>query len=212
MREHEYEPVEGLPEDLPEGESLLWQGKPTQLALAKRVFHVWSLGIYFAALICAHAIYRIMQGVPWSELSGTLVWQSALGCAVVGVLYFLARAYSRSTLYTVTDRRVVIRSGVALSLIVNIPLAKVQSAGLKRWRDGTGDILLTPCDSVSFSWILLWPNVRPWHYRTVQPLLRGVEAPEHLAQVLRHAAKRTHIVADEVESRSTVGGTLVGQV
>jgi hypothetical protein len=212
MREHEYEPVEGLPEDLPEGESLLWQGKPTLSALATRVFHVWSVAIYFVALISAHAIYRIMQGVPWSELSGTLAWQSALGCSVVGVLYFLARAYSRSTLYTVTDRRVVIRSGVALSLIVNVPLTKVRSAGLKRWRDGTGDILLTPSEGVTFSWILLWPNVRPWHYRTVQPLLRGIEAPEHLAEVLRQAARPTHVVADESESRSAVGGTLVGNV
>ena len=26
--EHEFEPVPGLPETLPEGESMLWQGKP----------------------------------------------------------------------------------------------------------------------------------------------------------------------------------------
>ena len=50
-REHEFEPERGLPEQLPAGEQLLWQGSPEWKRLAQRAFHVRKLVVYFAALI-----------------------------------------------------------------------------------------------------------------------------------------------------------------
>ena len=47
MMEYEGEPIEGLPEVLPEGESLIWQGRPTVGAMLKRVFFVPQLALYF---------------------------------------------------------------------------------------------------------------------------------------------------------------------
>ncbi|MBT5209757.1 MAG: PH domain-containing protein, partial [Halieaceae bacterium] len=54
VREYEYEPINGLPENLPEGESIVWQGAPRWTALANRVFQVRTLALYFAALIGIH--------------------------------------------------------------------------------------------------------------------------------------------------------------
>jgi hypothetical protein len=37
--EHEFEPQYGLPERLPQGESILWQASPDVATLAREAFH-----------------------------------------------------------------------------------------------------------------------------------------------------------------------------
>ena len=49
MSEYATEPVKGLPELLPTGERMLWQGQPSWRALAIRVFHVRKIAIYFGS-------------------------------------------------------------------------------------------------------------------------------------------------------------------
>jgi hypothetical protein len=41
MNEYENEPVRGLPETLPPGETLLWQGEPDWLSMARRTFRLY---------------------------------------------------------------------------------------------------------------------------------------------------------------------------
>ena len=40
-----------LPAALPEGEQLLWQGRPSARGLARQNFHVLGVGLYFLALL-----------------------------------------------------------------------------------------------------------------------------------------------------------------
>ena len=58
-------------------------------------------------------------------------WLVVLGAAAVGVLSLLAWALARSTIYTITRPRVVLRFGVALPMSVNLPLRLVESADLR---------------------------------------------------------------------------------
>jgi hypothetical protein len=131
VNEYSHEPIPGLPGELPEGEQVLWQASPTWDAMAKRVFQVYTAALYFLALIAGHLIYRIMDGAPLSMLTGTLAWQGGLALTVVGILALMAKLYASSTLYTITSRRLIIRSGLAMPMIVNLPLTKVESAGLR---------------------------------------------------------------------------------
>ena len=62
MTEYEDEPVEGLPDYLPEGETMVWQGRPTVAAMARRVFFIPHLALYFGLLIAGHTVYRLMEG------------------------------------------------------------------------------------------------------------------------------------------------------
>jgi len=34
------------------------------------------------------------------------------------------------------------------------------------------------------SYLMLWPHVRPFNFRRVQPLLRGIEDPDSVARLL----------------------------
>ena len=43
--EHEFEAALGLPEPLPAGETILWQGAPNWIAMAKHVFRLQWLAV-----------------------------------------------------------------------------------------------------------------------------------------------------------------------
>jgi hypothetical protein len=207
MTEYEDEPVEGLPENLPEGETMIWQGRPSVAAMAKRVFYVPQLAVYFGLLIAGHTLYRLMEGVAGAQVMGTLVWQSALAGIVLLLLGWLSRSYARSVLYTLTSERLVIRSGVALPMMVNVPIEQITAADMRVHRDGTGDILLSASEDRRLYWVLLWPNVTPWYARPVKLLLRGLEDPTQAAQAFAGVAREHYPVSKTPRMQASVLAT-----
>ena len=189
MREYEYEPVNGLPEDLPEGEEIVWQGVPRWTALANRVFQVRTLALYFAALIGIHVVYKLMDGASSSHIWAGVSWQLTLASVSLGLLAGAAWLYARSTVYTLTNKRLVLRSGVATPMMVNLPLEKLQSAGLRLCSDGTGDMLFTPTSDTKLYYMLLWPHVRLLGFRKIQPLFRGIPDAQNVARLLAQTVR-----------------------
>ena len=189
MREHEFEPVPGLPEHLPEGEHIVWQGVPSQTALVNRVFQVRTLAFYFTLLIAAGFIFELLNGAKWGAIATTLGWQMGLAAIALGLLTGAGHLYAKITLYTLTNRRLVLRSGVALPMMVNIPLDRVKSAGLRLCGDGTGDILFTAESSARLYYLMLWPHVRLLGFGNVQPLLRGISDPQQVAKLLAEVVR-----------------------
>jgi hypothetical protein len=185
--EYEFEPVRGLPERLPEGETLLWQGEPRAAALARRAFHVRTLSIYFGVLVAWRAVTAVADGEPLAQaVTGTL-WVAAAAAAATGLLGLLAWATARTTVYTITSRRIVMRFGIALPITVNFPFRVVESAGIKMHADGTGDIPLALVPGERVSYVVMWPNVRPWRIARPEPMLRGVPEAARVAETLSHA-------------------------
>ena len=84
MTEYEDEPVEGLPDFLPEGETMVWQGRPTVAAMARRVFFIPPLALYFGLLIAGHTVYRLMEGVSAAQVMGTFVLAGRPRCHCAG--------------------------------------------------------------------------------------------------------------------------------
>lgn len=189
MREYEYEPLTGLPEHLPEGEEIVWQGTPRWTALANRVFQVRTLAMYFMMLVTIHVIYKLMDGASLQYILVGMSWQLSLAAVSLGLLAGAAWLYARSTVYTLTNRRLVLRSGVATPMMVNLPLEKVASAGLRLCSDGTGDVIFTPTDDAKLYYMLLWPHVRLLGFRRIQPLFRGITDAQHVARLLAKTVK-----------------------
>ena len=213
MTEYEDEPVEGLPDFLPEGETMVWQGRPTVAAMARRVFFIPHLALYFGLLIAGHTLYRLMEGVSAAQVMGTFVWQAGLAATVLVLLAWLARSYAASVMYTLTSERLVIRSGVALPMMVNIPIEQITAADMRVYRDGTGDIVLTPVADRKLHWVLLWPNVSAWYSRPIRPLLRGLAEPHRAADAFAAVASQHYqVTAGEqvaVPVRVHTGGAAV---
>ncbi len=195
MNEYEIEPIPGLPEIPPDGERILWQGAPTWGTLARRAFHVRKIILYFTLIFLWYLADKLWTGEESLLSVGLLAgWLIFLAHLAVGLLVLLAWANSRATLYTITNRRVVIRFGVAVSMTINLPFSKIAAAGLRRYPDGTGDIPLSLTGRQPVSYLVLWPFVRPWHFSQVEPMLRGVPEADRVADILSTALRAANVL------------------
>lgn len=190
--EYEFEPVRGLPEVLPEGEEVLWQGGPEWRSLARRAFHTRFLAIYFGLLVAWRVVIAWTEAESLAQSMPSMATLVGLAATALGVLSLLAWLNARTTVYTITNRRVVMRFGVALTMAVNLPFEAIRSAGLRTHRDGTGDIPLLVDDADRVGYMLMWPHVRPWKFgQACEPMLRSVPEVEHVAEVLSSSLEAT---------------------
>lgn len=206
--EHGAEPVRGLPEPLPPGERVLWQGSPSFAGLARRAFHVRAVAGYFALLALWKLATGLHDGAGAAAAAldaGGLVVPAGLA---IGVLLLLARLYARSTVFTITDRRVVLRFGVALPMAVNLPFREIETARLALHRDGTGDLPLALGGSGRLAWLHLWPFVRPWRLRRPEPMLRALPEAATVARILSEALARDAARRTATTGRSGSGAEL----
>jgi hypothetical protein len=185
--EYEFEPIPGLPEDLPAGEKLLWQGSPNWKTLAFKALHIRGTAIYFAALLVWYFASKLTAGQDtYTVLTGGLrLVVLAVGTLALMALY--AWLSAKTTLYTITSRRVVIRAGVALPMVLNLPFAKIESADLTTLADGGGDIALTLPSKDRVAYLFLWPHAQPWKLARARPMLRALPNVAAAAQILGRA-------------------------
>jgi hypothetical protein len=203
-----------LPAALPEGEQLLWQGRPSARGLARQNFHVLGVGLYFLALL----IWRTLSvaAEPGNGLAEGLSAASVLVMpflAAEAVLLLLAWGYARSTIYTLTSARLAIRSGLAVPVTTTIAFELVEGAALKRHGKGLGDLCFTVRESERPSWAMLWPSVRPWRWRHPEPSFRCVPNGEAVASKVKAALEKSapataHAPASLVAGADSAAATL----
>ncbi len=184
MSEHEFEPVRGLPETLPPGEHLLWQGAPRWQSLAIGAFHARKVGLYFAALIAIDAVASLSTGRPAGAVAVSAAGLVVLALAAVGLLALLAWLNARSTVYSITTRRLVMRFGVALPMSINLPFSVIESASMRTRVDGSSDLPLVLMPGSRIGYLITWPHVRPWQFARPQPMLRAIPDGERVAALL----------------------------
>jgi len=187
--EHDHEPQHGLPELLPAGEHQLWQGSPDWRALAVHAFHVRKLVVYFAALIVLRLMLQLADGaaVPTVLLSSLLpLCVAAIGIALVTLLAWLT---ARTAVYTITDKRVVMRVGIVLTMTYNLPFKRIAAAGLREYSNGCGDLPLTLAGPDRIALLHLWPHARPWRLARPEPMLRCIPNAGAAARLLSEAWK-----------------------
>jgi Bacterial PH domain len=185
--EHELEPEYGLPEPLPRGERVLWQGSPQWRVMARRVFHVRKLTLYFGVILVLRAGTVLADGGTTAEALIAALWLLPAVLLALGMVTLMAWMSSRSTVYTITDRRVVMRVGIVLSLTFNLPFGRIAAAGLRRDPDGSGDIPLALVAAEKIAYVHLWPHARPWRLARPEPMLCSLPDAAQVARVLSQA-------------------------
>lgn len=182
--------ISGVPHALPPDEQLLWEGAPDATLVAKHVFRR-SLVLGYFVVVTGWWISQTVGTVPTGEFLKMLAVRLLLCAIVMGVVEFFARAVARTTVYALTSKRVVLKIGVVLPMTINVPLSALRDAGVGRFRDGSGQILLSLLPEQRLAYIALWPHCRLLSLNQPQPLLRGLADPDPIANALRDA-----IVAD----------------
>jgi Bacterial PH domain len=189
MSEFDFEPVRGLPGDLPAGEHILWQGAPDWKVLAAKVFHVPLVGLYFVGLMAWRITNALAAGETVTAALTTALWVTPLALLAMGLLAVLAWVNSRTTVYTITNRRVVMRFGAALTKAINIPFGIVEGASLQGGSRGTGDLAMTLAAPNKIAYLQLWPHARPGRLQAPQPTFRAIPDAAHVATLLTDAVR-----------------------
>jgi len=183
-----FEPVRGLPERPPKTEAVLWQGRPDTMALAKEAFRLnWVAGYFVLVVIWRGSVGWLDGGAAGAMAFGLpYVGLGMAGCAVV---LLLAWVQARATVYTVTTARVAMRIGAALTVTLNLPFRQIASADIDLRRGGTGTIIFETLGETKFSYLVLWPHLRPGHVRITKPALRCIPEAARVAKLIAEAAE-----------------------
>ena len=187
----------GLPAPLPRGEFIEWQGAPRWQRFAVEVFHVRAIGFYFAAIAVWQAITAIADGGTAADVAGRIAVLGTAAVLTIGILCFMAWLAQRTTVYTITNRRIVMRIGSALPKTLDIPFGIIENASIIETGGGTGSIALDLGRQSKIAYALLWPHARPWHVREPQPLLRAVPDAARVAEVLARGLRASRAAAEE---------------
>lgn len=194
--------LRGLPAALPEGERVLWRGQPSWRGLARTAFMTRNIAIYFALLAGGRALLALLDGDPMETALLSALWMAPLAAIALGVLAAMAWAMAKATIYTITNRRVVIASGLVLPLCVNVPFSKVARLDFKPGVRGEGDLAMGLSGEDRFAVFALWPNVRPWRLKKPEPSLRAVPDAQGVGEVLAQALRAAAVERGEAAQQT----------
>lgn len=212
LRQHDHEPVPGLPETLPRDEKVLWQGRPDSRRIAVEVLKVRWIAGYFVVLI-VWAATGLADGKPLAGIVFSAGVLALLGAVVIGLVEAYAWAVSRTTLYTITNRRVVMRVGTGSSITLNLPFAKIASAAMMQNPGGTGDIAFVTAGPERIALYRLWPHSRPGEWKNPQPALRCIRDVAGVAKIVTQAmAERETAQEAPVEAAMARQKTRIGEI
>ncbi len=199
MMEYDAEPIRGLPGDLPEGERILWQGAPDwRVFVRSALFGRWIAG-YFALL----ALWSVANGGFGGAVASVIA-----GFVTYGMLTGFAALVGKTTVYTITNRRVVLRIGVALNKCINLPLQLIGSADLRPLGGEHGDIALQMTERHGLGYLMLWPHARPLRLSKPEPMMRALPDAQAAAKILADAC--ASIVRTERPEDAAIAGSIEG--
>jgi hypothetical protein len=191
--------LQGVEMPLPEGERVLCQGAPARTELLVHAFHARKVAIYFGLLIGVAAVFAGESAAPMHTFLMATMWLCISAAVASSFLFVFATLAARTTLYAITERRVVMKIGIALPVVLNVPLAIIDSVNLKPRAKNRGDIALRLAGDSRVAYLVLWPHARAWHLRHPEPLMRGVANAAHVGKVLSDAIVAQMKAAQTVE-------------
>lgn len=188
------DPATELWSELDAGEKLLWSGRPAQgiLFRSSDIFLIpfsliWGgFAIFWEASVLA-AVWRSDAQTPDMiryifPLFGLPF--VAIGLYIMAGRFFVDRAQRRKTLYGITDRRVIIRSGLFRRTTKSLNLRTLSDVTLSESSDRRGTITLGPTAGM-YSWLhgTSWPGMAAH----VAPCLDTIEDAKNVYDILRRA-------------------------
>jgi Bacterial PH domain len=186
MSEYDFEPTRGMPGHLPHDEHIIWQSAPDWKHLFLGALHTRICVAYFVAIVI------------WSLLQADVKTAAAvamLGSVVIALSALFAWGVERTSVYTLTNKRIVLRVGVALNKCINIPLSEIESANLKMQGDGHGNIVLDLKGIPRLGYMMLWPHARSLRIVRPRPMLRAIPDARNVAALLFKATQKVQAIA-----------------
>lgn len=182
------------------GEVMVWQGQPCWRALAAGAFHVRAVVLWVCALVFVNAVAARAERLPPWQAVHDIAPLLLLGGLVVAGVAAAAWATGRTTLYTVTNQRVLMQYGVALTATLALPMRLIGAVAVSEGRTGNVPIRLKPGQLVGYA--KLWPHARPWRLRCPEPMLRSIPDAGRVAAILSRTVAEAQAAAVDMPAEA----------
>ncbi len=162
-----------LPADIPPGERCCGSAGRSRSSLWRRAYRADWVGGWFARDVgrgISSASARRDGDAAQASSPRCARWASAR--RRLAILALLAWLSARTTLYVVTERRVVIKTGIALPIFINVPFKQIASANVRAFADGAGEVTVALIEGEQrIPYLALWPSARPLRFAKPEPAL-----------------------------------------
>lgn len=178
--------IDGVADPLPEGERILWSGKPDAWKFTRRIMRLQWVLAWFLVLAVYRAYGVGSHGGDFVSMLSAATGQLPLALFALGLLSCLGIAMARSTSYVISPRRLVFQVGVALPITFNVPVRFIDGATLRMHQKHAGDVILSLRKGSKVKALALWPHCQGWTGDSVQAVMRDLstESIEEMKPVL----------------------------
>ena len=173
---------------IPENEDIIWYGRPEL-----RRFCLSALGLrYLLLYLLIVALFNLSSNFGnfsffiYLEIMVPYI----ISCFLATVLLvIIGISQVMPTVYVITSKRIIIRSGMALIFMLNVPFDKIANIDKQIFKDGCGNISFKLINNKRVPFFASWPSVRPWYFNNPEPTFRCISNVDVIALKLADAAQ-----------------------
>ena len=159
-----FEAPKNILDAIPDGESILWKGKPSLWGFSWNLFGLKWIAAYLFILLMV-SILRVFVSDFYTAFFVDFLPFFSSGVFASIILFGLAAVQTFSTVYVITEKRVIIKTGAALSFLISMPFKKIKGINLQKRRGSIGTISFELFSEKRVPYTSCWPSVRPWKFK-----------------------------------------------
>ena len=182
-----FEAPKNILDAIPDGESILWKGRPSLWGFSWNLFGLKWITFYLSILSIV-SIARFFASDFHTAFYIDFLPFFLSGIFASIILFGLATIQAYSTVYIITENRVIIKTGAALSFLISMPFKKIKEVNLQKRGASIGTISFELFSKKRVPYISCWPSVRPWKFKKTQPAFSCVGSVDEVATILRKTA------------------------
>ena len=206
-----FEAPKNILDAIPNGESILWKGRPSLWGFSWNLFGLKWITLYLSILSIV-SVARFFASDFYTAFYVDFLPFFLSGIFASIILIGLAATQTYSTVYIITENRVIIKTGAALSFLISMPFKKIKEVNLQKRGASIGTISFELLSERRVPYISCWPSVRPWKFKRTQPAFSCIGSVDEVATILRKTAMTGNISLYDPRQNLEIGSEIEQKV
>ena len=206
-----FEAPNNILDAIPNGESILWKGRPSLWGFSWNLFGLKWITLYLSMLSIV-SVARFFASDFYTAFYVDFLPFFLSGIFASIILIGLAATQTYSTVYIITENRVIIKTGAALSFLISMPFKKIKEVNLQKRGASIGTISFELLSEKRVPYISCWPSVRPWKFKRTQPAFSCIGSVDEVATILRKTAMTGNISLYDPRQNLEIGSEIEQKV
>ena len=206
-----FEAPKNILDAIPNGESILWKGRPSLWGFSWNLFGLKWITLYLSMLSIV-SVARFFASDFYTAFYVDFLPFFLSGIFASIILIGLSATQTYSTVYIITENRVIIKTGAALSFLISMPFKKIKEVNLQKRGASIGTISFELLSEKRVPYISCWPSVRPWKFKRTQPAFSCIGSVDEVATILRKTAMTGNISLYDPRQNLEIGSEIEQKV